>query len=223
VNTLRQFPEFKEASKSAEISDAAEPTASAGHVEGSETQLGGSPEELLIENFTLLEKALVSDILDEIAKMSPRGFEEFAMILFKKIYGGPTEDAGTVVGKPADGGIDVIIEEDELGLDKIHVQVKHWQGVVGSPELMKFSGALTGIGSNRGIFVTQSTFSKEAKKYVEGLPQRIVLVDGERLARLMIDHSLGVTTKEVYRVKHVDRDYFESFIGNNKGMKPATP
>ena len=94
-------------------------------------------------------------------------------------YGGSVEDAGKVVGKSGDGGIDGIIKQDKLGLDAIYVQAKRWKDAVGSPEIMKFSGSLTKRHANRGVFITTSTFTKDASEFVEAMPQKIVLIDGK--------------------------------------------
>jgi restriction system protein len=125
-------------------------------------------------------------------------------------YGGSVEDAGKVVGKSGDGGIDGIIKQDKLGLDAIYVQAKRWQSVVGSPEIMKFSGGLTKRHANRGVFITTSTFTKDALEFVEALPQKIVLIDGRQLASLMIEHDVGVSATKSHTLKRLDLDYFEN-------------
>ena len=109
-----------------------------------------------------------------------------------------------------DGGIDGIIKQDKLGLDVIYVQAKKWKDVVGVAEVMKFSGSLTKQHANRGVFITTSYFSKDALEYVEAMPQKIVLIDGRRLANLMVEHDVGVAPAKTYIVKRLDMDYFES-------------
>jgi restriction system protein len=125
-------------------------------------------------------------------------------------YGGSVQDAGKVVGKSGDGGIDGIIKQDKLGLDFLYVQAKRWKDVVGSQEIMKFSGSLTKKHANRGVFITTSWFSKDALEYVEEMPQRIILIDGKRLASLMIEHNVGVAPAKAYILKRMDQDYFEN-------------
>lgn len=125
-------------------------------------------------------------------------------------YGGSVDDAGKVVGKSGDGGIDGIIKQDKLGLDAIYVQAKRWAGVVGSPEIMKFSGSLTKTHANRGVFITTSSFTRDASEFVEAMPQKIVLIDGKQLASLMIEHDVGVSPTRTYTLKRLDQDYFDN-------------
>ncbi len=120
------------------------------------------------------------------------------------------KDAGRAVGRTGDGGIDGIIKEDRLGLDAVYIQAKRWEGTVGRPEVQRFSGSLDDKGARKGVFITTSQFSAEAKNYVERTTnKRIVLIEGDELAQLMMDHSVGVTTVDTYIVQKVDTDYFE--------------
>jgi len=130
-------------------------------------------------------------------------------------YGGSIKDAGRAIGKSGDEGIDGTIKEDKLGLDIIYIQAKRWSGVVGRPELQKFVGALAGQGAKKGIFITTSSFTRDALDYVPRNETKIVLIDGEQLAQLMIDYNLGVTSINLgvtsmnsYEVKRIDSDYF---------------
>lgn len=124
-------------------------------------------------------------------------------------YGGTIKDAGKVVGKTGDGGIDGIIKEDRLGLDAIYVQAKRWENnVVSRPEIQKFAGALQMHHANEGIFITTSTFSKEARESVKIFNCKIVLIDGEQLAEYMIDFNLGVSVESTFDIKRIDTDYF---------------
>jgi len=125
-------------------------------------------------------------------------------------YGGSVEDAGQVVGRSGDGGIDGVIKQDRLGIDAIYVQAKRWRDAVGSPEIMKFSGALTKKHASRGVFITSSGFTRDAWEYVEALPQKIVLIDGKHIASLMIDYNVGVAPAKTYVVKRLDQAYFEN-------------
>jgi restriction system protein len=123
-------------------------------------------------------------------------------------YGGTRQDAGRAVGRSGDDGIDGIIKEDRLGLDIIYIQAKRWDGVVGRPEVQKFAGALQGHRARKGIFITTSSFSKDAEEYVSRIDSKIILIDGELLAQLMIDHNVGVSSVASYEIKKIDSDYF---------------
>lgn len=124
-------------------------------------------------------------------------------------YGGGLSNAAKVVGGSGDEGIDGIINEDKLGLDVIYIQAKQWANQVGRPEIQKFVGALHGKRAKKGIFITSSEFAKDAWSYVAHLEPRVVLIDGKTMARLMIEHDVGVTTKFVYELKAIDHDFFE--------------
>src|SRR5262245_28343701 len=123
--------------------------------------------------------------------------------------GGNRAEAGKAIGGAGDEGLDGIINEDRLGLDTIYIQAKRWEGSVGRPEIQKFVGALHGKRARKGVFITTSSFSAEATAYVEHIDPKVVLVDGRRLAELMIDFEVGVNTARTYQVKRVDSDYFE--------------
>ncbi len=130
-------------------------------------------------------------------------------LLVKMGYGGTRKEAGKAVGKSGDEGIDGIINEDRLGLEVVYIQAKRWQNVVGRPEIQKFVGALHGKNARKGVFITTSDFTKDATGYAEGLQDKVVLVNGEMLANLMIDHGVGVALEEAYEIKRVDSDYFD--------------
>ncbi len=169
-----------------------------------------TPEENLEYSFQKIQKALAQELLQKIKQLSPSFFERLVIELLVKMgYGGSLKDAGKSVGKSGDEGIDGIIKEDKLGLDVIYIQAKRWEGVVGRPELQKFVGALAGQGAKKGIFITTSHFSKEASEYTPKNETKIVLIDGERLSRYMIDFNLGVSTISSYEIKKIDFDYFE--------------
>ena len=123
-------------------------------------------------------------------------------------YGGTRSDAGQAIGRTGDGGIDGIIKEDRLGLDIVYLQAKRWEGPVGRPEVQKFAGALQGHRARKGILITASSFTKDAHDYVSKIDSKIVLIDGEPLAQLMIDHDIGVNRVSAYELKKVDSDYF---------------
>jgi restriction system protein len=124
-------------------------------------------------------------------------------------YGGSRQDAGNVIGRSGDGGIDGTIKEDKLGLDVIYVQAKRWEDAVGRREIQKFAGALQGQRANKGVFITRSTFTREAKEYAGFISSKIILVDGDELVKLMVDHNVGVSTVSTFHVKKIDSDYFE--------------
>ena len=124
-------------------------------------------------------------------------------------YGGSRKEAGQAIGKSGDGGIDGIINEDRLGLDVIYIQAKRWdENTIGRPEIQKFAGALQGRRARKGIFITTSTFSKEAKEFVRNIESNIILIDGDQLADLMIEHDIGVSSVSEFKVKRIDLDYF---------------
>jgi restriction system protein len=124
-------------------------------------------------------------------------------------YGGSRIDAGQAIGKTGDGGIDVIIKEDKLGLDFIYIQAKRWENTVPVKEVRDFAGALLSKKAKKGIFITTSTFPKSAHDFVSSIEHKIILIDGERLAELMIEHNVGLSTVNTYDVKKIDTDYFE--------------
>jgi restriction system protein len=203
--TLRQFPEFLEFHGKGN-SDAAVAVSTVPSPEIKET-----PEESLEQSYQTLREALAIELLETIKNGTPAAFEKIVVDLLVAMgYGGSVEDAGKVVGKSGDGGIDGIIKQDKLGLDFLYVQAKRWKDVVGSPEVMKFSGSLTKKHANRGVFITTSFFSKDALEYIEEMPQRIILIDGRRLASLMIEHNVGVAPAKTYTLKRLDQDYFDN-------------
>lgn len=168
-----------------------------------------TPEESLEYSFQKINKSLAQDLLTKVKKMPASFFEKLVIELLVKMgYGGSIKDAGKAIGKSGDEGIDGIIKEDKLGLDIIYVQAKRWEGVVGRPELQKFVGALAGQGAKKGIFITTSYFSKDAFEYTPKNETKIVLVDGEQLAKYMIDFDLAVSTVSNYQIKKIDLDYF---------------
>lgn len=170
------------------------------------------PEESLETAYQKLHNELVSEILSTMKNCSPAFFESLVIdVLTKMGYGGSRADAGKAVGKSHDGGIDGIIKEDRLGLDVIYIQAKRWEGTVGSPEIQKFAGALIGKKAKKGVFITTSSFSKEAIDYAN-LTDNIVLIEGDTLARLMIEYDVGVSKVKSYEVKKIDTDYFEDGV-----------
>jgi|ERR1035437_2300602 restriction system protein len=171
-----------------------------------------TPEENLDRAYQSIRKSLASELLTNVIELSPTFFERLVVELLVKMgYGGSIKDAGKAIGKSGDEGIDGTIKEDKLGLDIIYIQAKRWKkgNVVGRPELHKFVGALAGQGAKKGIFITTSNFTKEALDYTPKNETKIVLIDGELLAQLMIDYNLGCTTQQIYELKKIDTDYFD--------------
>jgi restriction system protein len=170
-----------------------------------------TPEENLDKAYQRIRKSLASELLKKVVELSPTFFERLVVELLVKMgYGGSIKDAGKAIGKSGDEGIDGTIKEDKLGLDIIYIQAKRWKpgNVTGRPELHKFVGALAGQGAKKGIFITTSNFTKEALDYTPKNETKIVLIDGEQLAQLMIDYNLGCTTQQIYELKKIDSDYF---------------
>ena len=204
VKFLKTFPEFIAFQTAKKDDETIEPTEVD---ENSET-----PEEALETAYQKIRKSIAQDLIAKVLAMSPAFFEKLVVELLVRMgYGGSIKDAGKAIGKSGDEGIDGTIKEDKLGLDIIYIQAKRWQqgNVVGRPELHKFVGALAGQGAKKGIFITTSTFTKEAIDYVPKNETKIVLVDGDQLAQYMIDYNLGVTRVNNYEVKRIDSDYFE--------------
>jgi restriction system protein len=169
-----------------------------------------TPEDLLATAYRRLRKELELELIEQAKAASPAFFERLVIDLLVAMgYGGSRQDAGRAIGKSGDGGIDGIIKEDKLGLDVIYVQAKKWEGTVGRPEIQKFAGALQGQRASKGIFITTSSYSREALDYVSVINSKIILIDGQQLAALMVDHNVGVSTVGMYELKRVDADYFE--------------
>lgn len=202
VKFLRQFPAFLEFHSAGRSNIEEEP-----NIEPSIQ----TPEELLDQAYQRIRKDLAAELLSKVLELSPAFFERLVVELLVKMgYGGSIQDAGKAVGRSGDEGIDGTIKEDKLGLDIIYIQAKRWKpgNVVGRPEIQKFVGALAGQGAKKGIFITTSSFTREALDYSPRNETKIVLIDGEYLAQLMIDYNLGCSTDQVYEVKKVDGDYF---------------
>ena len=170
-----------------------------------------TPEEELEVAHQILRDAIASELLQQVKSCSPVFFENLVIdLLLQMGYGGSRREAGHAMGRTGDGGIDGIIKEDKLGLDIIYVQAKRWEGTVGRPEIQKFAGALQGQRARKGIFLSTSSFSKDAYEYTGHIDTKIILIDGVQLAGLMFDHGVGVSTVASYEVKRIDSDYFNS-------------
>lgn len=168
-----------------------------------------TPDEIMEAAHARSLAALADEVLDRVKSCPPEFFERLVVhLLIQMGYGGSKAEAGRAVGKSGDGGIDGIINEDRLGLDAIYLQAKRWEGVVGRPEIMRFVGALAGQRATKGVFITTSWFTQEAKDYAASSQYKVVLIDGARLSDLMIEHNLGVSVVASYHLKRVDSDFF---------------
>lgn len=202
MKTLQQFPEYERARRG-DVQASVEPAMPA--VAFNEL----TPEESIERAHLSLRKDLARELLESIMQCSPAFFELLIIKLMIKMgYGGSREEAGKAVGRSGDGGIDGIINEDRLGLDAIYLQAKRWEGVIGRPEIMKFVGALAGQRATKGVFITTSWFTQDAKDYALSSQYKVVLIGGERLADLMIEHDLGVSVAATYQLKRIDSDFF---------------
>ena len=208
VKFLRQFPEFlafhTQRDKEGKIDET-------GHTaQEIIEQASQTPQEILETSYQSLRQTLAQEILERIKNNTPKFFESLVVDLLVAMgYGGSRKDAGQAVGQVGDDGIDGIIKEDKLGLDAIYLQAKRWEGTVGSPVVQGFAGALIGKKARKGVFITTSNFSQQARSFASGTENlKIILIDGEQLAQLMIDHDIGVTEESRYIVKKIDLDYF---------------
>jgi restriction system protein len=175
-----------------------------------DTPSDSTPEELFSQAYQRLRSNLEAELLEQVKASTPAFFERLVIDLLVSMgYGGSRRDAGRAIGKSGDGGIDGIIKEDKLGLDVIYIQAKKWEGTVGRPEIQKFAGALQGQRANKGVFITTSYFSREAEEYANIITSKIILINGEQLATLMVDHNVGVSPISVFEIKRIDSDYFE--------------
>ena len=169
-----------------------------------------TPGESMERAYRALRHDLEDELLQKLKACSPSYFETIVVQLLVAMgYGGSLKDAGKAVGRSGDGGIDGIIKEDKLGLDVVYIQAKRWEGVVGRPEIQKFVGALAGQKAGKGVFITTSGFTKEAVDYAGGVQQKVILLDGPELSRLMFDNGQGVETKATFELKKIDNDFFE--------------
>ena len=169
-----------------------------------------TPLELIENGVHQINVELGSELLEYILKSSPAFFERLVVDLLVRMgYGGSLLDAGSAIGRTGDEGIDGVIKEDKLGLDNIYIQAKRWNRSVGRPELQAFVGALQGKRSRKGIFITTSSYTEAAKDYVSSIETKVALIDGETLVRYMIENDLGVITRDTYKIKEIDADYFE--------------
>ena len=170
-----------------------------------------TPDEMIRDAYSILEASLRDDLLDKMKQMDPGAFEWLVLRLLHAMgYGGSIKDVEGVPTGP-DGGIDGLIKEDKLGLDAIYIQAKRWDQdkSVGREKIQAFQGALAGVGARKGVFMTTSSFTQQARTYVDRLrDSKIVLIDGQQLAQLMIEHDVGVSIHETFHLKRIDEDFF---------------
>lgn len=208
VSVLMQNPAFRafykadgeEKGGEVELSPAAEPVIAE-----------VTPEEQIEAAHQAIEAALRAELLERMVQNSPSFFEHLIVELLVAVgFGGSHKNAAAQLGRSGDGRVDGVINEDRLGLDRVYVQAKRYaQGnVVGRPDIQGFVGSLVGLGASKGVFVTTSTFSQQAREFVRHLAQRVVLLDGRDLAGLMIEHNVGVRTTRAIEVKRLDEDFF---------------
>ena len=204
INDLLDYKEFAAYSNRKKPKQADKPQVQEPHMQEQ------TPTEQLEQAFDSIEKDLVEDLLDKVLQQSPAFFEQLVVDLLVRMgYGGSFENSARVTSLSNDEGIDGIIYEDKLGLDKIYIQAKRWSGQIGRPKIQEFAGALVGQNANKGVFITTSNYSKEAREYVKCIQQKIVLIDGQELAKYKIEYNVGVSVKKEYIVKRIDNDYFE--------------
>lgn len=210
VKLLKQYPEFLEFQQ-LKGTRGGEKVSSSGGAPDIST---ATPSEALESAYENLRDELSDELLARLKKSSPTFFERVVVELLVKMgYGGSRADAGKAIGRSGDGGIDGIIKEDRLGLDVVYIQAKRWDNnSVGRPDVMQFAGALQAQKANKGIFITTSRFTDDARSYVSQIGSKIVLIDGEQLTNLMIENDVGISTVSLYPVKKIDTDYFDESI-----------
>jgi restriction system protein len=168
-----------------------------------------TPEEYIEYGYQRVLEELSTSLLEKIKECPPKFFEKLVIdLLLAMGYGGSRQEAGKIVGASGDAGVDGIINEDKLGLDSIYIQAKRWDTNVGRPEIQRFAGALQGKRARKGVFITTSSFTKDASDYVSMIDSKIILIDGEYLSKLMIEHNIGVAKIGSYELKKIDSDYF---------------
>ncbi len=205
VNELKEYESFREFYSGQKSADVDAPPAVI--VPSSET---GTPEEQIEAAYQAVQSALRAELLERIVQNSPAFFEQLIVdLLIAMGYGGSHKNAATQLGRSGDGGVDGVINEDRLGLDRVYVQAKRYADTtVGRPDVQAFVGSLVGHGATKGVFVTTSTFSGHARDYVKHLAQRVILIDGDRLTDLMIEYGVGVRVSRRIEFKRLDEDFF---------------
>lgn len=212
MRVLTQFPEYvawREASKPT-TNQKQDPASFL--VDSVDTE---TPDDRISSGLAAIESELRTSLLARFQGASPAFFERSVVLLLQSMgFTNGQHNLALVTGKSGDGGIDGIIHQDALGLDAIYVQAKRYAtgNGIGRPDIQKFVGSMTGESASKGVFVTTSYFSAEARSYVEKVQQRIVLIDGEKLASLALRYNIGVRTKATIELKSLDEDFFTDDI-----------
>jgi restriction system protein len=202
ISYLNQFPEFVEF-RSTHSGDTLSAT-SEKYEDSAKT-----PEELLEISYQELKKSIINELILKMKSGTPKFFENLIVDTIVKLgYGGSRKEAGRAIGQSGDEGIDGIIHEDRLGLDVIYLQAKRWEANIGRPEIQKFAGALQGKRARKGIFITTSDFTNEAKEFAKNIESRIILLSGQQLAELMWEKNIGLSATASYEIKRIDEDFF---------------
>ncbi|MGF0335061.1 restriction system protein [Pseudomonas sp. NFACC19-2] len=202
VSWLKRYPEFAEFHSS-------RPSSTDSETLPADTSEEITPDEQLSQAHQALMQSLADELLAQVRAATPTFFEQLVVDLMIAMgYGGSRKEAGRATQQTNDDGIDGIIKEDKLGLDVIYLQAKRWSNTVHRPEIDKFIGVLTRQRARKGVFITTSDFSSGARDAAMGLDIKVVLIDGVALARMMVEHNLGCSVKQVYEVKQLDSDYF---------------
>lgn len=205
---LRKYPEFQ--------SFIAKPRGTLGDKQTVSTSealedVNATPDERLDEAYTEIRATLADDLLERVRGSSDKFFEYLVVNLLTAMgYGGSHSGSGQVVGRSGDGGVDGLIQADRLGLDAVYVQAKRWQNSVGPNEIREFAGSLAEKKAHKGVFITSGVFTDGARQAAERASAKVVLIDGEHLAQLMIDYGVGVADHKTYQIKKVDSDYFDN-------------
>jgi restriction system protein len=206
---LMLFPEYADFQSRSKSVPASTPPGRDGVSEPVENTV--TPEEAINQAYREHNGALAQEMLEQVKNMTPPSFESLIVRLMLKLgYGGAGDESGKTLGRTGDEGVDGVIKQDKLGLDNIYLQAKRWKnGTVGRPDVQAFVGALSGQGASKGVFITTTTFSKDAQDYAQNNKSfKLSLIDGLTLAQLMISHDLGVSLVERYDVKRLDSDFF---------------
>jgi restriction system protein len=205
---LKRYPSYLAFAGKAGDAEPQGPAAAAGPAEEK------TPRELLDASYRALRNATAEELLSRLKACSPGFFEKAVVRLLLAMGYGGVAGEGLVTGKAGDGGIDGVLKEDKLGLDVVCLQAKRWEGTVGRPVVQGFVGSMDYVRAKKGVILTTSSFSREALDYVERIEgKKVVLIGGERLAELMIDHGVGVATAQVYEIKEVSNDFFDEDEG----------
>lgn len=211
VAMLMQDPEFRAFYDNGRGSSGGEDETGAPGLAVEAAVTSATPEEQIDAAHAAMTAELRDELLQRILANSPAFFEQLIVDLLVAMgYGGSHKDAAAQLGRSGDGGVDGVVNEDRLGLDRIYVQAKRYApgNPVGRPDVNGFVGSLVGLGATKGVFVTTSSFSQPARDYVRHLAQRVILIDGQELADLMIEHGVGVRGYRTVEFKRLDEDFF---------------